>query len=436
MKSTLDKMEGLARKLNIEVPAETVQQAFEKVYKGIQKNATVKGFRKGKAPLATIRTTYSDRVKGDVVQDLIQESYQKALEEHKLDPVGFPKISFATMDEANPFHFTAEFEVRPEVVVKKYENLPLQREKLDIGDERVASILENIRTSQAETVTVFEDRALTNGDVAEIDFKGVMNGEDLPNGSAEGHMLEIGANQFIEGFEEGLIGMKIGDSRKINLSFPEAYHEKSLAGQPVTFDVKLKGIKKKVLPELTDDLAKKVGAYDNLDALKAAIRNDIQQSEARRIQEDMRNRLIKALVDSNPIEVPKSLVAEQKKALIEDFKGKMGQQGLPESDFEQYKDKWDADFEKTATFMVHSTFLLDTLAQQLKMEASPAEIEAKIQEYAGQTGLEIDKVKSFYAKPERRSRLAFQITEQKVVDHLIDKAKISEVAPSELAPAD
>jgi trigger factor len=436
MKSTLDKLDGLSRKLNVEIPADRVSQAFDKVYKGIQKNATVKGFRKGKAPIATIRSIYGEKVKSDVVQDLIQDSYQAALEEHKLDPVGFPKISFATADEASPFSFIAEFEVRPEVVIKKFEALPVQKEILEIPDDRISTILENIRGNQAETVTVFEDRALSQGDIAVIDFKGLINGEPLPNGAAEGHLLEIGAGQFIEGFEEGLVGMKIGENRKVNLKFPEGYHEATLSGQPVVFDTTLKGIKKKVLPEINDDLAKKVGEYQSLDALKTAIRNDIQESEQRRIHEDMRNSLIKALVESNPLEVPKTLVAEQKQALVEDFKDKLNKQGLGEGEFEQYKEKWNDDFEKTAKFMVHSTYLLDTLAHQLKLEALPSDIDTKIEEYASQTGLEIGKVREFYAKPERRSRLAFQITEQKVVDLLLSKAQIHDVASSQIKTAE
>lgn len=429
MKSTLDKLDGLSRKLNIEVPAEKVQAAFDRVYKGIQQNATIKGFRKGKAPMATIRSIYSGRVTGDVVQELVQEGYQAALEHHQLDPVGYPKISFTHAHETGPFQFTAEFEIRPDVVIKKYENLSVQKEILEIPEQRVNDILENIRTSQAETVTVFEDRALAQGDVASIDFNGFVNGAPLPGGSAEDHLLDIGAGQFIEGFEDGVIGMKIGESRRLNLRFPETYHEASIAGQPVEFDVKLKGIKKKVLPELNDDLARKVGTYDSLEALKTAIRNDIKESEERRIQEDLRNRLIKNLVENNPMDVPRTLIEEQKAALVEDFKGRLSQQGMKESEFEDYKVKWNDDFENTARFMVHSTFLLDTLAHQLKLEATPAEVESKISEYAAQTGIEVDKVKAFYAKPERRSRLAFQITEQKVVDHLLQKARIEEVSP-------
>jgi trigger factor len=432
MKSTVDKLDGLSRKLNVEIPAEKVQQAFDKVYKAIQKKANIKGFRQGKAPIATIKSIYGEQVKNDVLNDLIGEHYQTALEEHKLEPVGYPKVSFQPLAENAVFNFTAEFEIRPEIQVKNYENLNVLKEKLEIPEERVQQILENIRNSQAETVTVFEDRALSNGDIAEINFDGRVNGQPLPNGSAEGHQLEIGAKQFIEGFEEGLVGMKIGDSRTLHLRFPEGYHEASLSGAPVDFDVKLTGIKKKQLPELTDALAAKVGEFKTLDELKIQIRKDIESGEEKRIQEEMRNRLVKALVAANPVEAPRSLVEQQKQTLIEDFKGRLKQQGLPEKEFEDYKRKWDKDFEDSAAFMVKSTFLLDNLADKLSLRAQPSELEQKISEYAKQTGIEIARLNEFYSKPERRSRLAFQITEEKVVNYLVSKAKITEVGKDKL----
>jgi trigger factor len=371
-------------------------------------------------------------VKSDVVNELVNQAYPLALEEHKVDPVGYPKISFEPLDENKAFKFSAEFEIRPEVELKKYEGLPVLREKLVIPDDRVSSILENIRTGQAETVTIFEDRALADGDVAVIDFTGKVNGEPLPNGSATGHELEIGAKQFIDGFEEGLTGMKIGDERSLNLRFPEGYHEASLSGAPVTFDVKLTGIKKKSLPELNDALAAKVGDFKTLDDLKARIRKDIEDSENKRIEEDMKNRVVKSLVEANPVEAPRSLVAQQKEALIEDFKGKLKQQGLSEKEFEDYKAKWDKDFEESATFMVKSTFLLDALADKLGLRAQPSELDAKIEEYGKQTGIEMARLKEFYDKPERRSRLAFQVTEEKVVNYLVEKAKVTEVAKDKL----
>ncbi len=432
MKSTVDKLDGLSRKITVEIPAEKVQKAFDKVYKALQKKANIKGFRQGKAPIATVKATYGDQVKGDVINDLINDGYQAALEEHKLEPVGYPQVSFEPIDETKIFSFTAEFEIRPEIEVKKFEGLNVMKEKLEIPEERITTILDNIRGNQAEVVTVFEDRALTDGDVAVIDFEGKINGEPLPNGSATGHELEIGAKNFIEGFEEGLLGMKIGDARVLNLKFPDGYHEASLSGAPVSFDVKLTGIKKKVLPEINDELAKKVGDFQSLGDLKERIRKDIEESEGKRILDDMRNRVMKALVEANPVDAPKSLVAQQKQALEEDFKGRLKQQGMSEGDFEEYKKKWGQDFEDSAAFMVKSTFLLDALAEKLNLRALPNEIEEKIDQYAKQTGIEIDRLKEFYGKPERRSRLSFQVTEEKVVAYLIDKAKVSEVPKDKL----
>ncbi len=432
MKSTVDKLDGLARKITVEIPAERVQKAFDKVYKALQKKANIKGFRQGKAPLATIKATYGDQVKGDVINDLINDGYGQALQEHGLEPVGYPQVSFEPIEETKNFSFTAEVEVRPEIEVKKFEGLNVMKEKLEVPEERITTILDNIRGNQAELVTVFEDRALIDGDVAVIDFEGKINGEPLPNGSATGHELEIGTKNFIEGFEEGLVGMKIGEARTLNLRFPEGYHEASLSGAPVQFEVKLTGIKKKVLPEINDDLAKKVGDFQSLNDLKERIRKDIEESEGKRILDDMRNRVMKALVEANPVEAPKSLVAQQKQALEEDFKGRLKQQGMSDNDFEEYKKKWEQDFEDSAAFMVKSTFLLDALAEKLDLRASPAEIEEKIDQYAKQTGIEIARLKEFYGKPERRSRLSFQVTEEKVVQYLISKAKVSEVSKDKL----
>ncbi len=432
MKSSVEKLDGLSRKITVEVPAEKVQQAFERVYKGIQKKANIKGFRPGKAPISAIKSTYGDNVKSDVINDLINEGYQNALVEQKLEPVGYPKVSFEPIAENKDFQFSAEFEIRPEVQLKKFEGLPVLREKLDIPADRVDVILENIRTSQAETVAVFEDRAIHQGDVAVVNFTGIVNGEPLPNGSAEGHELEIGSNQFIAGFEEGLIGMKIGESRTLNLKFPEGYHEASLSGAPVTFETKLTGIKKKSLPELTDELAAKVGDFKNLDELKARIRKDIEETEQKRITEDMKNRIVKVLVEENPVQAPATLVAQHKELLIEDFKGRLKQQGLGDKDFDEYKTKWDKDFNDSATFMVKSSYLLDAIADKIGLRAKPEELDAKIEEYGAQTGIEMARIREFYNKPERRSRLSAQVTEEKVVNYLIEKAAITDVPKDKL----
>jgi len=436
MKSTVDKLDGLARKINVQIPVETVQKSFDRVYKAIQKKANIKGFRQGKAPLTTIKSMYGTTVRQDVLNDLVQEAFSQAVDEHNLDPVGEPTLSFASMEALNedqPFSFSAEFEIRPDVQVSKFEGLSVLKERVEIGDDRVQSVLDNIRESKAETVTLFEDRALVDGDVAVVDFVGHVGDEVLPGGSATGHELHIGTKQFIEGFEEGLLGMKIGDARTLNLRFPEGYHETSLSGAPVRFEVKLTGIKKKVLPELTDEFAKSFGEFESLEALKTRIRDDLVAREAKRINEDLRNRIIRVFVEANPMEVPKTLVERQRQVMEQDMAERLKQQGYTDEQFAEYKQKWSKDFDQSASFMVRSTFLLDALAQKLNMKATDDDINNRIQDYAKETGLPLQKIEDFYRGNDARSRLRFQITEEKVVSHLVEKAKVTEVNREQLA---
>ena len=432
MKASLENVSPLERKLNIEVPADEVQAAFEQAFKGIQRHVAVKGFRKGKAPLTTIRTMYGEKVKQDVIQDIIQSKYAAALKEHSLDPVSFPTIEFDPVEENKSFQFTAEFEIRPEVTLRQIEGLSVKKEKLAPAEKMVTDTLEDIRKSKSDTAPVLEDRAAQKGDVAIIDFKGFVDGKELENGAAEGHSLDLGANTFIPGFEEGIEGMRVGGSTTLKLSFPEGYHVADLAGKPVEFQVKLKELKKKVLPELNDEFAKSMGPYENLEALKTAIREDFEKRETKRVNDDLRNRLMKALVDRNPVPVPKSLMTEQKKALIEDFQKRTQQQGMSPDQFEDYKSKWDSDFEQTAAYMIQSSFLIDKIANEHKLRAENSDVEKKLVEYAAQTGIDMARLKEFYGEQDRRARLSYQITEEKVLDFLISKAKVEEVSKEQL----
>ncbi|RYZ87556.1 MAG: trigger factor, partial [Proteobacteria bacterium] len=248
MKTDLEKVSSLHRKINVEVPSTVVQNTFERIFKDIQKEVAVKGFRKGKAPIATIKSMYLDRVKQDVAQELIQMHYVQALTEHKLDPISNPEFEFDVPTEAKDFSFSASFDVRPEVNLKKYEGIEVEKEKLVIDDKKVNDVLDNIRTSRASFENVLEDRPARVGDTAVVDFEGFVDGAPLENGTGKDHNLELGAKQFIEGFEEGVVGMKVGDNKTLNLKFPTPYHSADLAGKSVEFKVKLTALKHKVLP--------------------------------------------------------------------------------------------------------------------------------------------------------------------------------------------
>ena len=432
MKSSVENLSSLQRRLSIEIPAAVVQSAFQKYFTDIQRNVQLKGFRKGKAPLATVKSLYSDRVRMDVVQDLIQKHYVEALSAHKLDPIGNPEFEFQDPTEGADFKFSAQFDVRPEVKLKKYEGLEVEKEKYSFDSKRVDEVLNNLRSSKAKTVDVLEDRPAQMGDIAIIDFDGSVNGKKLDGGQGTDHNLELGSNQFIEGFEAGIVGMKIGAETTLKLKFPKPYHAAELEDQPVEFIVKLKALKKKDLPELNDEFIKSIGGDQDLQSLRKTIEKDLSDSDLKKIEDDFKNRLIKKLVKENPIEVPPKLMEEQKKALIEDFQNRMKNQGMSDADYAEYVVKWDADFATSATEMIQSSFLIDAIARDHNLVCTQADVDKKLSEYATQTGIEIQKIKDFYGKPEQMSRLTYSITEEKVIAHLMSTVKIKEVDAASL----
>lgn len=443
MKSSVEKVSNLERKLSVQIPAALVQSAFEQKFKGVQKQANIKGFRQGKAPLATIKNLYGSQIKQDVAQDLIQKHYFTAVQEHSLEPINYPEFEFDSLEEDKDFSFSALFEIKPEINLKSYEGIAIEKEKIDVGDEKINQVLENIRGARAELVDVLETRPAQLGDVAIIDFKGFVDGQPLENGAGTDHNLELGAKQFIEGFEDGIIGMTVGGNKTLSLSFPTPYHAAELAGKTVEFQVTLKGLKKKALPELNDEFVQKLmgsnpglaqdeNAPHSVESLKKTIIDDLSQSEQKRIETDLKNRLLKKLVSLNPTEVPPSMLKEQKQLLIEDTKKRMKEQGMGDIEFEAYVQKWDKDFDASAADMIQSGFIIDAIAKKHDLNWKQEDLDKKFTEYAIQTGIDKARIVEFYSRPEQMNRLTYSITEDKVIAFLLSSAKVSEVPAAKL----
>jgi len=426
MKTDLENVSNLEKKLKIEVPAQKVNDEFSRAYKYLQREVNIKGFRKGKAPLETIKSIYGDKVKSDVAQNIVQATYWDALKEHKLTPVSMPSIDFTDVTEGEPFTYTAGFEIRPEVKIQKKSGFTVEKEKLDISDERINGVIDNVRQSHATYEPVKEDRAVQKGDFALIDFEGFLDGVAFPGGTAKGHLLEIGSNSFIPGFEDQIIGMKKGETKDVNVSFPADYHAEELKGKPVVFKVTVNEIQQKALPELTEEFAQKL-EHKSLADFKDQVRKEIEGSEKGRIEGETRDQLLKKFVEANPVEVPKSLLDEQRKALVADFKNRLQQQGFNDSNFDEYQQKWNDDFDKTAEYMVKSAFLIDKLAEEEKLTATDKDVDAKFDEMAKQWGMEKEKIKQFYKEKQGLDRMKYQITEDNVFQYLLKNSKVDEV---------
>jgi trigger factor len=432
MKSNIENISNLERKLSIEIPVTEVNSEFNSAFKYLQKNVEIKGFRKGKTPIDKIRTLYKEKVKDDVAQNLVQNFYIKALQEHELMPIGMPKIDFQAPEEGEAFSFSASFEIQPEIELKQIEGLTVKKEALAISEEQVEKNIEQVLENQSQLEDVVLVRELKEGDFADIDFTGYMDGSPLENGAAQGHVLEIGSDSFIPGFETAIIGMKPGEEKTIQLKFPDDYHVDKLKGKPVEFKVVLNKIKQKNKPTLDDEFVKKLGEHQTVEEFRNQIKKDMEDGETKRIEHDLKNRLFKSLVAANPFDVPKSLVDEQRGALVEDFKRRMQGQGIGEHEFAAYQEKWEEDFSETAEFMVRSGLLIQTVAKANDLFAKKEDIEAKLQEFADQTGLDLSKVKEFYQQGQQSQNLEFQVTEDKVFQFLLEKANVSEVSADDL----
>lgn len=431
MKPTVENVSKLERKMSFQIPPEEVAKAFESSYKELQKTAEIKGFRKGKVPMDKVKALYGDRVQSNVIQRLVEENFFKALDEANLDPINQPQLDMKPLEEGKPFSFSLTFEVHPEIELKKYEGLEVQKEKLNLDQSHVDKTLENIRKNQAQTVTVLEDRPAQKGDIAVINFDGSVDGAPLEGGKGENHPLELGSNSFIDGFEDAVVGMKVGSEKTAKLKFPETYHVAAIAGKPVEFKIKLNELKKHDLPTLDAAFAEKVG-FKSIEDLKEAILKDYTASEEKRIQEDFKNRLLKELTAANPIEVPQTLLERQKDALKQDMNQRMGQMGMNEQQFQEYVSKWDKDFTETATFIIQSSYIVSKLADKENLNATTEDVNKKIQSYVEQTGIEEERIKQIYDQPENRKRLMNTITEEKVIEFLTSKAKVSEVPKEKL----
>lgn len=435
MNVKIEDISSVKKKLSFEVPEQIVNEQISKAYLKIGKTAKIKGFRPGKVPQAMLEKYYAAQMEEKVLTSLINDSYFKALVEHKIAAISDPEIvENSPLEKGKPFAFEALVEVRPEVVAKDYAGLALKKEKADFDDKVIEDRIEELRTSRAELQTSEADTA-AEGDFAIIDFEGFVNGVPFQGGKAEGHQLELGSGSFIPGFEDQVVGMKLGEAKDIAVTFPENYGNKDLAGQPAIFKVVLHGLKTKVAPELDDDFAKGFG-LESVAELKEKLREGYQKQELSRIDGDLRERLVTALIERNPIEVPESMVKSQLEYMLGNVKQRMQSQGMTMEMLGMNEASFGQMYRDTAVQQVQGSLILGAVARQEKVQVEPAEIDGKLEEIAAMANAPLDAVKKYYASDENRRGLMAQIVEEKAVRLLLDQAVIEEVDKAQLAPAD
>lgn len=423
VKSKAKSIDECAVLLEIDVSKDTIDKAFEEVYEEITKVATVPGFRTGKAPKELVKKHYSKDAGSEVLKRLIPDSYRIALEEHKVLPLGFPEITDVSFEEGKHLKFKAKVEIRPKFKLKTYKGIKVEKKKPGVKDEDVTKTLENLREMSA-TYAPVEDRPAAMGDYVVTDMDCLVDDKPIHQ-TRKNLWLFLDKEHIVPGLPEGVVGMKAGDERDIDVKLPEKYPDKSVAGKSARYHVKAKEIKTRKLPDLNDEFAKTVGK-DNLEDLKKEITEELKKRSEMSSSIEMENSLLNKLMEGFTFAVPESYVKRQLDLMVEDSKRRLMQKGFRREDLDKKDSEFIEKFKEDATRQVRLLFVLDEIARGEKIEVSKEDLSNAYKAIAAQTEKTEDEVRNYYEKEGLEENLTEKIREEKTIEFLVKSADITE----------
>lgn len=425
MNVTVEEISSINKKINIEIPLEQVTKEVESFYQQVGKQAKIKGFRPGKIPRGILERHFKDYVKSEVIQKLIQETYPAALSEKDLHPVSPPVIDPGELESGKPFQYSATVEVKPEIKIEGYIGLNIEGNKESAKEEEVEERLKGLQNLHAQLKTVPEPRPIQSGDHVIIDYEARMDNKPLEEGKAVDFTVEVGSGRFIPALEEKLIGLNQEEEKEIEVPFPEDYGYKKWAGKTVSFLVKIKEIKEKVLPPLDDEFAKDLGDYASLGDLKAKLKEEIEKEKELILDRQLKDQMIEQLIQANSFEIPESMVVEQAKALVSDTKLRLASQGIALKNLNIPEEKLQEDYREVAQKQVRTYLILEKIAAQEGITVTDEEADERLQSISERTHQKFDVVKRYYEKNGLIPELKTGILTDKTLNFLLEKANIS-----------
>ena len=420
-----EKVEKSQVVLTIEVGSAEFEAAIEKAYQKMRKKINVPGFRPGKAPRKIIEGMYGAEVFfEEAINIAFPEAYDAAVKEKELRVVGYPSVELVGECTKEGFTFTATTPVYPEVTLGEYKGLSAEKEEVKVGAADVNERLKQLQDRNTRLVSV--DREAQEGDTAVIDFEGFLNGVPFDGGKGEGHNLELGSHSFVPGFEEQVVGMKAGEEKDLDITFPENYTPE-LAGKAVVFKVKVNEVKAKEVPELDDEFAKDVSEFDTLKDLKADMKKQITEERKKAADRAFEDAVMEQAAANITAEIPDAMVETQARQFLDNFKMQIAQQGIP---YEQYmqltgmsEEKLIADAMEPAARQVRMDLTVEAIIKAENLEASDEEVEAEYTKLAEQYGMDIETVKKYLPAEQVKD----QLVSQKAVAIVVDNATVIKV---------
>ena len=427
MNVKVEKKENSKVEIEFTMDKKQFEEELEKAYKQNAKKFKVPGFRAGMVPRAIVEQTYGESVLYEfVIENTVDDAYRTAVVENNLEIVSRPELDIKQIGKDKDFIFVVNVCVKPEATVKDYKGIEVKKVSTRVTEKDVEAELEKIREKNARIVTV-EDRELKNGDISIIDFEGFTDGKAFEGGKAENFELTIGSGQFIPGFEDQMIGMKVDEQRDINVKFPEEYHAKDLAGKDATFKVKLHAIKEMVLPPIAHAFAKDVSEFDNLEDYKKDLNKKIKADKENHAKMDMEQEAIDKFIEKVEVNIPEEMIDSEVDKMVEEMNANLSYQGLNIDQYLQYMgttlDEYKKQMRDQAQRRIKLDLGLEYVAKEEKVEVEDKDIDKKIRELAAQYGNKDDDslLKNENARNYMKQQLVYEKTMKVITDNIVTK---------------
>jgi trigger factor len=422
MQSQVETLSPVLVQVKVEVPWQTVNEDLESAYRTMQRTARIRGFRPGKVPREVVKKVLGKSIRSEVTAELVRKGIGAAVDEHKLEPVAYQDLSSPAITDGEPLTFTAKLEVRPKIDHVDSAGLEVERKLPSVADSAIDAELERLREQGAELITPEPARPAQAGDVVTFDLRVSIDGEDKPSMGGSDRRAEIGRAKLLPELEAGLTGAELGTTKDISVHFPADYGYDELRDKTAIFHTAIKNVQSKVLPALDDEFAKDLGK-DTLQELRDSVRERMLNEARERTEAELREAVVEKLIDKNPVPVPPSMIEQETRAMLEQyvrFQYMLGQQVNLDEELH-------ANFRQRAERKVRAGLLFGAIAKAENISVSEADLEAKLVELAERSGKHIAKVRAEQMGEQKRN-LELQVLEKKLLEYLVSRATIKEVA--------
>jgi trigger factor len=432
MNVNIETPSALRRKITIELEPAEIKQELDRAYNQLRRSVQLKGFRPGHAPRNLLERFFGDQVRGDVIQKLLTEYTEKALQENALRPVVQPELVTEESDLKKPqFRFSATFDLKPEIVVKDYQDLKVPLPTIEVTEEQADEALERLRERNG-TLNKIERRLVQPGDFVLASFEAFEGDTPLPNSKFEERVVRVSKDSLAHELEEVLTGAEAGSEVRKPRSYPSDYYESELAGKTVEWRAKVSDIYERILPQLDDEFAKDQGEYQNLAELRSAMRGELERRAAEEANSRARQGLIDLIIERNPIEVPESLVVREQRNLEMEAAAALEAAGMPRQAALERARQAPEDLKTRAEKRARSVLIVDAIADQENVEVTDDEVAERVAVLVMQGGgRQRERLADFYSHEENRTALKQVMRREKTLDHLLSRAQEASAGPSE-----